>query len=276
MKSVYRNMIIGLLVLGVIFGALTLGIRQVRSKKDSVAERTNQDCLTKERVFDEADLLTDEEEEKLRVLIARKEKEVGADIVLVLLRDSSAAEDWQLRDYAQDFYGSHGFGWNQEKGDGILYADNWAKDSNGYRNCWLCTAGNAVERLDEAGIDRVINKTNKIVNDNPYKAYRIMVETAAQELKSSGHFSFHAGNEWLLMIASAAAVIFAVVQLTGNKGRNTTSKATYVHEDSVKMRREEDYFLHSHVTRRKIEEDHDSGGGSIGGTDGYGGGGGHH
>ena len=50
-------------------------------------QRTNTACQTKERVFDYADVLSGEEEEKLRSLIARREKQTGCDIVLVTLNE---------------------------------------------------------------------------------------------------------------------------------------------------------------------------------------------
>ena len=50
-------------------------------------QRTNTECVTEERVFDNAGVLSDKEEEKLRSLIARREKQTGCDIVLVTLNE---------------------------------------------------------------------------------------------------------------------------------------------------------------------------------------------
>ena len=50
-------------------------------------QRTNTECVTDERVFDNAGVLSDKEEEKLRRLIAKREKQTGCDIVLVTLNE---------------------------------------------------------------------------------------------------------------------------------------------------------------------------------------------
>ena len=57
-------------------------------------ERDNQSCTTRERVFDYGDVLTEEEEEKLRKLIAKREEQTRCDIVLITLQES-------LKDYAR-------------------------------------------------------------------------------------------------------------------------------------------------------------------------------
>ena len=63
-------------------------------------ERTNTDCLTDERVFDYADVLSDDEENSLRDLIAEKEDVIGCDIVLVTISDPDYAGDNAMMNYA--------------------------------------------------------------------------------------------------------------------------------------------------------------------------------
>ena len=58
-------------------------------------ERRNEECRTQERVFDYGDVLTEEEEEELRGLIAETEKRTCCDIVLVTLNES-------LKEYARE------------------------------------------------------------------------------------------------------------------------------------------------------------------------------
>lgn len=275
MKSTYRNIIIGMVVIGLVFGILGFAIKTVRNGKIHISERTNTECLTEERVFDEADILTDEEEEGLRQLIAEKEKECGGDIVLLLLNDPSVAEMADLRDYTQDFYDNNKFGWNAPAGNGVIYADNWAEDSNGHKNCWLCTAGKAKESVSSDDIDDIIDKTCEDVNDDPYHSYRLMINLVAQEMRGGKIFHFNISSFWPFLIALAAAGIFAGVNIGQNKGTDTTDNSTYVKKNGLSVNRKEDQYLRSHVTRRKIEKDSDSGS-DLGGTGDFGGGGGYH
>lgn len=275
MNKSYRNIVLFLFLAGLILGGLALFLKYgvFQGMMASKENRTNTQCLTQERIFDKANVLTDDQEEKLFALIEEKEKMIGADIVLLTIREPEIDDYYSIREYAQSFYEDNNFGWNQPNGDGIIYVDNWA---TGY--CWLCTTGKAAEKLDDDTIQFIINQTNKTVNENPYGAYVTMIRTASEEMQNLNWFHFRIGNLWLMFIALIVAVLFAGWNLIGNKGKVTTEKSTYVPQDGVKIHRKQDLFLRSYVTRRKIEKDHSSGegGGSIGGTSGHGGGGGRH
>lgn len=278
MKNTYQKIIAGIFILGVILGAAALlfqfGIFQgVMASKTT---RTNDQCATEERVFDEANKLTGEQEEKLRSLIAKKEEVIGADIILLTINEPDINDYYKMRDYAQNYYEENQFGWDKAGGNGIIYVDNWA---TGY--CWLCTTGNAADKLDDDTISYIIDKTNKTVNQNPYKAYKTMIQTVTLEMKNFNLFQFEIPTLFLAFAALVVMVIVLVCNLMTNKGTVTTNSSTYVPDGGVKIIRKNDIFLHSHVSRRKIEKaDINSGGGSggghIGGSGGHGGGGGRH
>lgn len=278
MIETYQKIIKGLLIAGIVFGLLGLilkyGVFFGLNANDT--QRSNEDCTVTQRIFDRADKLSDGEEEKLSKLIAKREQQTGLDIVLVTIDDDSVNDYYAIRDYAQQYYEEYQFGWDQANGDGIIYVDDWA---TGYS--WLCTTGKAADKLDQDTIDFIVEKTNKRVNDNPYAAYKTMINTAALEMQNLNLIHLDIGALWIFLIAIAAAVIFAAVQLMGHGGRDTTGRDTYVSKGGVKMNDRRDMFMHSHVTRRKIEK-HDGGGhggggsGSMGGSGGHGGGGGRH
>ena len=75
MKRFLKRFKICLLILGVLaaFYFILTGIHSLTGSMRN-GERQNTECTTKERVFDQADVLSDEEEEKLRKLIAKREK----------------------------------------------------------------------------------------------------------------------------------------------------------------------------------------------------------
>lgn len=85
-------------------------------------QRTNTECLTDERVFDGAGVLSDKEEEKLRRLIAKREKQTGCDIVLVTLNESlkeyaraiepGVISEEYVRVYAEQSWENMGFGYD--------------------------------------------------------------------------------------------------------------------------------------------------------------------
>lgn len=277
MNKTYRKVAAVVLIIGLLLGGLGLLLKYgifegINAWKE---ERTNTQCRTEERVFDTANVLTEEEENGLRELIGEKEKLTGLDIVLLTIREPGTDDYYAIRDYAQSYYEEQGFGWDKPNGDGVIYVDNWA---TGY--CWLCTTGRAAEKLGDSTVRYIIDRTNETVNEEPYGAYRTMINTTAAEMQNLNLFHFRVGNLWLVLIALAAAAIFAAVNYVGNRGQVTTSRSTYVPEGGVRTNQIADVYLRSHISRRKIETDHDTGGsdggGSIGGSGGHGGGGGRH
>lgn len=279
MIKTYRKIITGIFIVGAVLGILGLVLQYgvflgIRANK---TERNNSECTLTERVFDEAGRLSEKQEESLEELIAGQEQIIGADIVLVTIEESDIDSYEEIRDYAQTYYEEHNFGWNGPNGDGIIYVDNWA---TGYT--WLCTTGTAAEKLDSDSVDYIVDRTNEIVNENAYEAYRLMVNTVVQEMQSMNMFHLNISPLWVLAIALIIAIVFAGIQLSGHGGRKTVGRSTYVGEEGVHINTKQDIFFHSHVVRRRIEtHDHDHGGGGhggghIGGSGGHGGGGGRH
>ncbi len=275
MVKTYQKIMTGIIVAGVVCGVFGLILQYgiFLGVKANKTERGNQQCTVTQRVFDVADQLSDQEEEKLEKLIARKEKAIGADIVLVTINDDSIQSDSAMRDYAQNYYEENGFGWDQPNGDGLIYVDNWA---NGYT--WMATTGKVAEKFQRDTIDFIIEKTNQKVNKHPYQAYKTLVNTSALQMQNLNVFQWNIRPIWVLVISIVGMLIFAGIELSGHGGRDTVVKSTYLGKNGVRMNEKRDLFLHSHISRVKIksDNDHGGGGGSIGGSNGHGGGGGRH
>lgn len=250
------------------------------TKEEIVYTRTNQGCLTSERVFDYADVLEDEEEEKLRALIAEKESETGCDIVLVTLNES--LEEYAKRYeaqlgyiepsryvmvYADNFYDENNFGFDKVHGDGVILLDNWYREADGRVYSWLGTCGRAETRFSSGMIDSLLDDALEDVDSDPYGAYREYVELFAKMMNQDR--GVHIPVWAVLLLSGIITAVFLFAHLTENKGKKTVDEKTYLaQEDNIRMKRKEDIFLRKSVTRRKIATDN---GGSSGG-----GGGGHH
>ena len=138
-------------------------------------ERRNEECRTQERVFDYGDVLTEEEEEELRGLIAETEKRTCCDIVLVTLNESlkEYAREQEpdvpyrefVRVYAEEFYDSNAFGYNQPIGDGVVLVDNWYREDDGRVYTWLCAVGRAEEEYTESRIDSLLDAVYWYIED---------------------------------------------------------------------------------------------------------------
>ena len=212
----------------------------------------------------------DEEEKNLEALIAEKEELIGGDLVLITTNDASLDTMEKLRDYAQNYYKENKLGWDQPIGSGAIYVDDWET-----RYTWLATRGIVKDRLSKDNTDYIVDETNDIVNKDPYKAYTRLINLVAEETQKSPMFHINISPIWVLLGCLVVSLIFVVAQLSGQVGKDTVKKSTYVKKDGVQLNDKQDVFLHSHVTRTKRTSDDDSGS-SCSGTDDFGGSGGSH
>lgn len=241
-------------------------------------ERTNTECLTEERVFDMADKLTDSEEQKLRELIAKRERQIGVDIVLVTLNDSGLTSETKLMEYADYFCIDNKFGYDKAVGDAVIYVDNWY---NGY--VWMDTSGKAYARYSSSMIDNVIDKVCDVVNFDAYAGYERYVNQVWMDMSTKLGLGNVITPGAILIAALIVTVIYLIANLSGRKGKKTTTADTYVAASGQPaLHHAQDIFVTKHVTRRRIESS--SGGGGGGGFGGshstgghsFGGGGGRH
>lgn len=269
-----------------ICGLVYAGILLMHASAGPV-ERTNTECLTEERVFDYGDVMSDKEEEKLRTLIAKREKQTGCDIILVTLneslkeyaeeRDPYADYSEFVRIFAEDFYDENGFGYNEPIGDGILLVDNWYREDDGRVYTWLCTTGITMDKYGDAEVDHLLDNVYRYVERNPYKAYKTYVNEFYHDMTGGALFTAYLPYFLPLVIAAVAMLIFVAVHWKSKKGKKTVVANTYVNGGRPQMNRKEDTFINKVVTKRRIQTSSSGGGGgrSGGGGGGRHGGGGH-
>ena len=247
-------------------------------------QRTNTECATAERVFDDAGVLSDEEEEKLRQLIAKREEQTGCDIVLVTLREPleeyaraiepDVISSEYVRVFAEQFWENTGFGYDKPDGDGVILVDNWSREDDGKIHTWLCTTGRAYNAYYVEDVDRLLGNVYRYIEKDPYRAYKAYVDTFYHDMTGSGtgRFSVPGYIPWL--IGLIASIIFMCCNWRSKQGKKTTTANTYVAGRQPVFRVSQDRFLRKTVTSRKIQTSSGSSGG--GGGRSHGGGGGHH
>lgn len=236
-----------------------------------------------ERVYDNADVLTDEEEEQLRQYIAKLEQKSHVDLVLVTI-DQPVGEDdytWEqtMMNLADDFYDERAYGWDQAYGDGALLLDNWYEDENGsQKGSWLSTSGKMERVIGAYEEGKVFDRMDVYIDSSPYKAYRAALEQLAGygDTSSTADGERGAGVLGAIVISAIAAIVYAVSNLRQNKAKDTTVATTYVLNGSPEMKYKADNFLRKSVTHHRINTDSGGGGSSRSGSHGGGGSYGHH
>lgn len=267
----FRGWFVVLAILLVVSGVILAG---KLLKKDS--DRTN-DEAPEERVFDEADVLSDQEEEKLRKLIAKAEEKIHADIVLLTIDQTVEGklakehygyrfEDWEsnMHDIAENFYFDNLFGYDEEYSGGILVM-NWfgAGTSSSQRGVHLALDGEAEAKISSREMAQITKKVQDVIlaGGSPYKAYKAYVDKMVT-LMGGGLPSYVMTIFALaaLIVPIIVASIFIAVKSISKEGKVTTNVNTYVSQNTGNRTMRDD-FIRKSVTSRRIPKSTSSGGG---------------
>jgi uncharacterized protein len=235
-----------------------------------------------ERVYDYADVLTDEEESSLRQYIAQKEAEYKIDFVIMTFSQpvsgqeakeqyGYASADWErnMRDIADDFWDENGYGYNKSfEGDGSILIDNRYE---GDRGEWLSTSGSVEQNLGTRAVDNVLYAVDAYYDSNPYRAYKAYIDAVCSYMGGGRHIDVRNSLLYAVLAALIVSIVYAGVHVSRNKAQKTVRANTYVPGGKPFLREKRDDFIRKHVVTHRIERDNRGGGGPGGG-----GGGGHH
>ncbi|MBS6196182.1 MAG: TPM domain-containing protein [Clostridiales bacterium] len=217
-------------------------------------------------VVDQADLLTDQEEQLLEEKASRLSEEWNQDFVLVT---TANAEGKTSEEYADDYYDYNGYGEN-----GVLYLidmDNC--------NVQLSTSGAMIRFLPDYRIELVIDAGYEQLQAGNYGdcLMNMLEETEAYmeqgipddqytydvETGKISRYRSITTVELLIALAVAAAVgiIFAVSVTASYKMKHGSYSYPFQNKGRMDLTHRDDDFINEVVTRRKIPKDTSSGGG---------------
>ena len=245
------------LLIFLIFCVVGVGCKFVSYKRANEEYiRENTQCLTKERVFDYAEKLTEEEEDNLREKIAKAEKFCGCDIVIVTLNESleeyaksyedkvGIVEPYQYTMvFAENFYDEHKFGYNEPYGDGTILLDNWYREDDGRIYSWMSTAGKVYDTYSSQMIDETLDICLENVDEDPAYAYGRFVEMVAAQMGPYDPEMSAVGSVASWGIGLVAALVFYLVNHGGRRGKKTVTNATYVQGGRPEFRERQDIFI---------------------------------
>lgn len=280
MKKFKVTMIIVYILIIVSFiGIFFTGKTSNKVLRTKVQNRNNEGLIvTDERIFDEADILTETEEYSLQKYMDKVSKEKQVDIVIVTTND---AEGKQPREYAENFYKTHDFGYEDSDGTGLLYLISLDKSVTGNRELWMTTAKEAKDYFSQSRIDSVLdNIYNTLTADeelNYYGSCNEFIKGIEKYMNVSESVPVFL-TKWYskLGIALVITMIIFFILIFNFGGKKTTTAETYLDVNSIKRNIKEDTYMYTRTTKTKIEKSSSSSGSSSGGSSsggGYGGGG---
>ena len=257
-----------------VIAASVFGVMKLTHKEEVVVETgRNNDEAPAQRVYDYADVLTDEEEERLTRQIADWEEMGKCDLILVTINQDviSAYNDWDegMVRLADDFYDQKAFGYDQPHGDGALLLDNWYHmgQADSQAGAWLSTSGKLEYAIGESEENTVWRALDDGFDVSAAEAYaRALKKVARYGEDESGIESLQLPWIVVLVIPVIVAIIYACANMKQAPGKDTTSSTTYVPGGKPYMNGQRDDFLRKSVSKIKIEtsSSRSGGGGSYG------------
>lgn len=224
-------------------------------------------AATPKFLYDDADLLTPEEEAKLAVKLEKYSNDYDAQIVI----KTADSLELDIDHYLDYFYDSMAVGYGPDY-DGVLLLISM--DVREYR---ILSNGYAGRAIDPDKIDRICDVIVSDLSDGDYAdAFTKFADECAYYL--NGHvngFPFNPGKKLAISLAIGIAVGLIVVlilkaQLKSVRKQNRADE--YVKVGSLQLTVKRDIFLYRNVSRRKKESNSSSGGRGGGGSRSRGGG----
>ena len=229
----------------------------------------------KEKVYDFADLFTDEEEVLLYNKITEYINKHNMDLVVVTTTDNNKAS---AKDYAYDFYDYNMFGKNKFH-DGILFLIDMDT-----REIYFATSGEAQIMYDDERIDDILDVVYSYVKDERYydsidKGIDKSSEFASSGIPSSNEYVRLDENgkpyvvkirkvNWLVSIAVGLVLSLTITFITISRYKKiklATDADGYLDKKKIVKGTFTDQFLTTHTTRTRIHTESSSGGGGSSG-----------
>ncbi|MBP3413541.1 MAG: TPM domain-containing protein [Oscillospiraceae bacterium] len=220
---------------------------------------------TKDRIllWDEADVLTDAEEEQLNSRLAEIFREEEMDVAVATVTEVPGS----INSFAESYYDSHGLGQ-----DGILLLLLISEDGNSYR---YTAKGKAADIFNDAAYEKLDDRCLPHLKDHNFaKAIGVYASTAEDLISSHGKI----GVGGIILSILIGAVLSFLIPMNILKGqlktvRSQPAASSYVREGSMVLTTQSDKFLYQRVTRVAKPKDtsNSSRSGSSAGRSGHGG-----
>lgn len=220
--------------------------------------------VQKQRLVDEADLLTDDEEQTLESKLDEISERQECDVVVVTVNslDGKTAEA-----YADDFYDNSGYGYGTDYSGILLLVSMEDRDWH------ISTLGFGNTAVTDAGRDYMAEQFTPALSDGKYaEAFTTyaglcddyLTQAKDGEAYDTGNMPGKALSLWWisgdLLIGGVVALMIALYKKS--KLKSVKLKATagdYTSKDKMNLTVKNDRFMNRVVTRRKIEREEKGG-----------------
>ncbi len=217
------------------------------------------------KIVDNADLLTTSQIAALEERAQTLSDTYQIDVVIVTV---DSLDGWSAVSYADNFYDDYAYGVGEDR-SGILFLLSMQE-----REWYIRTVGSAADLVSDGETEDLFDSIAEyLADDEYYAAFDKYVENLPAYLKASLWDTIGP----IVISIGIGAVVAVIVLYVMRKQMNTATKqrnaSSYLLSGSFDLRRRQDIFLYSNVSR--VRRQQSSGGNGGGGSSHRGGSGGH-
>lgn len=215
---------------------------------------------SKQRVYDDANLLTDAEIQQLEKVARESSENRETDFIILTVDDAKK----DIVKYMQDIYDEEAFGYNQSHGNAAILTIEMKT-----RDIYLAGFYKGEEYLDNERMDLIREKiTPDLSSENYYRAFESFITIGDKYMGyRPGVNPENILFKWWFQIFISLGVAFvalgAMIRTSG--GKVTTNARTYRDDHHSKVLRRKDQYLRKTVTKRRKPKSSSSGGSGGGG-----------
>lgn len=230
------------------------GSGEVALADETLAARENQ------RVFDEVDKLTDEQEQELEEKIQKLREEEKQDFAIAIV---SSLNGWNPDLYADNFWLNNRLGYGYSGGPGfLLLVATQSRDVCVY----ISDSEETEEKINDKELDQIREAVTVYLKKDQYaKAADVFLDTSVKKLYEKNNFFTHFRSIFLCaLIGLITAAIITLILAANSKTKMIANGNTYMDKNEFHMIEQTDRFIHTTTVTHHINNSSSRGGGGGG------------
>ncbi|MGF9700613.1 MULTISPECIES: TPM domain-containing protein [Paenibacillus] len=215
----------------------------------------------KNLIYDEANLLSEQEESELNALANEYGDERQTDFI-ILTTNNTENQDVEL--LTEDFYDEQALGYDKAHGNAVILT----MDMN-FREVYLAGFYKAEDYLDNGRLQAIRSRITPDLSNGDYKlAFEKYIRLSYEYMGykpgvNPNNILFNGWFQLAVSVAIGGIVVGVMAYRSG--GRVTVNRATYEDSSNSSVLDRQDRYIRTTVTKQKIERNNNNGGGGGGG-----------
>lgn len=216
---------------------------------------------TKNLIFDEANLLSEQDRNELNALANQYSAERQTDLIIYTTNNEEQKSDELL---TEEFYDNRAPGYDKPHGNVVMLTMDMY-----HRKVYAAGFYKGEEYVDNSRVDKITAKIAPDLSDGNYRmAFEKFLNLSYEylDLKPGVNPDNILFKTWFQLAASLAIGGIVVGVMTYRSGgRVTVNRATYEDSENSHVIDRQDRYIRTTVTKTKIEKNNNNGGGGGGG-----------